>query len=249
MSRIMAHMVCSYPDRERSVAVARGLLAGGAAYLEVQFPFSDPTADGPVIQEACQAALDGGFTVDEGFAVVRRIADAAGARAPIYIMAYASLVVARGVRRFLADGIAAGAAGFILPDLPLDYDEGVYAAADELGTTVMPVVVTSSREERLAMVVDRKPAAIYVALRRGITGERTEIGEENLAALDRLRSSGSKIMAGFGIEARDQVVALETHVHAVVVGSALVRAVTALRDQSPAAIEAAVAAELRALVG
>jgi len=74
MSRIMAHLVAHYPDVERSLAVARGLIRGGAAYLEVQFPFSDPTADGPVIQRACQEALETGFTVDAGFEFVRRVA-------------------------------------------------------------------------------------------------------------------------------------------------------------------------------
>ena len=236
MSRIMAHLVAHYPDRDRSLAVARGLIRGGAAYLEVQFPFSDPTADGPVIQQACQSALDGGFTVDGGFAFVRDVAAEAGA-VPIFIMTYASLLYARGVRRFLSDGVEAGAAGFILPDLPLDYDEGVWDIAAELGTRIMPVSVTSAHEKRISLLLDRHPEYVYVALRRGITGERTDIGEENLRFLDRLRESGTKVMAGFGISDRTQVEALETHIHAAVIGSAFVKRVAARAADDPATIQ------------
>jgi len=252
MSRVMAHLVAHYPDRERSLAVARGLALGGAAYLEVQFPFSDPTADGPAIQRACQIALESGFRVDAGFDFVREIAsgaaDATG-RPSIFIMTYASLVYARGVRRFLADGVAAGADGFILPDIPLDYDEGVWEIAGELDTRIVPVSVTSARDDRVDLLFAREPEYVYVALRRGITGARTEIGEENLRFIDRLRDRGVKVLAGFGISERDQVVALEPHVHASVVGSAFVRTVTEHASGSAAEIESAIARQASDLSG
>ncbi len=265
MSRIMAHLVAHYPDPERSLAVAQGLVDGGASYLEVQFPFSDPTADGPVIQHACQYALDAGFSVDAGFDFVRAVAavttaaataaeeaagDAGGRPAvPIFIMSYASLLFARGVRRFLEDGARAGAAGFILPDLPLDYDEGVVAAAREVGTTIVPVTVTSAREARIALLLESRPEYVYVALRSGITGAKTELGEENLRFLDRLRDAGARIMAGFGVSERAQVEALDPHVHAAVVGSAFVRTVTAHASEQPEQLRAHIAAQARTLVG
>lgn len=288
MSRIMAHLVAHYPDVERSLAVARGLIRGGAAFLEVQFPFSDPTADGPVIQEACQKALDAGFTTEAGFAFVRQVADEARAAAvdaavdaadaadatgkarqgdatgraegstgdaspargvPIFIMTYASLIYARGVKEFMADGVAAGVSGFILPDIPLDYDEGTWAAAEESGAVLMPVTVTSAGPDRLRLLAERSPEYVYVALRRGITGQRTEIGDDNLHFLDQLRSTGAKIMAGFGISGRDQVEALEPHVHAAVVGSAFVKTVSAHAAESPDEIAAAVEAQTRELAG
>jgi tryptophan synthase alpha subunit len=94
-ARIMAHLVAGYPDRAGALAAALGLAEGGASLLEVQFPFSDPTADGPLIQEACDAALTGGFRVAAGFELVRRIRAETGL--PVFIMSYAGLVVARGV--------------------------------------------------------------------------------------------------------------------------------------------------------
>ena len=252
MSRIMAHLVAHYPDPETSLAVARGLIDGGAAYLEIQFPFSDPTADGPVIQQACQYALEAGFSVDAGFDFVRAVvaeARKAGRDVPVFLMSYASLLYARGVRRFLEDGARAGAAGFILPDIPLDYDEGVGDAAASIGTAIMPVTVTSAAESRVQMLEELKPEYIYVALRRGITGEKTRLGDENLRFLDRLRQTGAKVMAGFGISDRAQVIALEPHVHATVVGSAFVRTVTHHAGQLPDRITAALAAQVRALAG
>jgi tryptophan synthase alpha chain len=252
MSRIMAHLVAHYPDEERALAAARGLIRGGAAFLEVQFPFSDPTADGPVIQQACQSALASGFSVDAGFAFVRRVADEArapGRDVPIFIMTYASLLYARGVTRFMTDGVASGATGFILPDLPLDYDEGSWAAAEAAGAQIMPVTVTSAGPDRLRLLSERAPEYVYVALRRGITGARTEIGEGNLRFLDQLHSTGAKVMAGFGIADRDQVVALEPHVHGVVVGSAFVRTVTKHAGDSPETLEAALEEQVARLSG
>ena len=267
MSRIMAHLVAHYPDVERSLAVARGLIRGGAAFLEVQFPFSDPTADGPVIQEACQSALDGGFTTDAGFAFVRRVAQeacaqnaraqdacaqdarAAGNGVPVFIMTYASLIYARGVKEFIATGVEAGASGFILPDIPLDYDEGTWDAAEEAGATLMPVTVTSAGPDRLRLLAERNPEYVYVALRRGITGQKTEIGEDNLRFIDQLRSTGAKIMAGFGISERAQVEALEPHVHAAVVGSAFVKTVSSHASESPDRIARAIEEQTRELAG
>jgi tryptophan synthase alpha chain len=247
----MAHLIAHYPDRERSLAVARGLVAGGADYLEIQFPFSDPTADGPVIQEACQRALETGFTVDEGFSFIRAVQDEAtkvrGTSVPIFLMTYASLIYSRGVDQFIADGVAAGCAGFILPDIPLDYDEGVFAAAETAGAQVMPFTVTSARESRITLLEQRSPEYIYVALRRGITGTKTEIGQENIAFIERLRPTGARIMAGFGISEHEQVEALSSHVHAAVVGSAFVRTVTAHAADTPDAIAEALAAQCRTL--
>ncbi len=255
MSRIMAHMVAYYPDRKRSLAVAEGLIDGGASYLEIQFPFSDPTADGPAIQEASERALDAGFTVQSGFDLVREIAALTGSRCgpdgapPIFLMTYASLVYARGVDRFIADGVDAGAAGFILPDLPFDHDEGAAAAASRHGASVMPVTVTSAPAARLDGLLATDPEYVYVALRRGITGSRTDLDDATLGVLDRIRATGTKVMAGFGVSDRAQVVALEAHAHAVVVGSALVRAVAAVADGPADAIRAAVANRLRELTG
>ena len=223
--RIMAHLVAGYPDEEGSLAAALGLAEGGASYLEVQFPFSDPTADGPLIQEACDAALTRGFRVEAGFELVRRIR--ATVQVPVFIMSYANLLVRRGVQVFLEQAREAGAMGLIVPDLPVDADEGLYPRGRALGLRIVPVVAPDTRPRRLALLADSGAEYLYAALRRGITGEHTEIGEENLAFLEAVAGLGLRVLAGFGVRTREQVLALAPRAHAVVVGSRFVEAVRA----------------------
>jgi tryptophan synthase alpha chain len=225
--RVMAHMVAYYPDGPRSLEVARGLADGGCAYIEVQFPFSDPTADGPDIQRACSAALGAGFTVKKGFELVSEISRAV--KVPLFIMSYANLLFTRGMERFLADAKAAGAHGVIVPDLPPDYDEGLFRSAAGLGLAAVPVLSPSMRDARLSRVAELGTEFLYVTLRTGTTGSFTEIDSPGLSFLSRVAVMGhgrtAKILGGFGVSTRAQVEAFSPHVHAVVVGSALVRVV------------------------
>jgi tryptophan synthase alpha chain len=222
-ARIMAHLVAGYPDLEGSLAAALGLAEGGASYLELQFPFSDPTADGPLIQKACDVALAGGFRVEAGFGLLARIREASGL--PVFLMSYAGLVVRRGVPAFLQRAREAGAAGLIVPDLPVDCDEGLYEGGRALGLQIVPVAAPDTRPRRQALMAATGAQYLYAALRRGITGERTAIGAENLAFLSEVGGLGWKVLAGFGVRSREQVLALAPRVHAVVVGSRFVEAV------------------------
>lgn len=222
-ARIMSHMIAFYPDPDRSLDVAKGLMDGGSAYLEVQFPFSEPTADGPYIQKACNRALGQGFTVDQGFALLREIR--AYSDIPIFVMSYANLIFVRGVEAFLDECLRAGVNGIIAPDMPPDYDEGLYAQGKTRGLEIIPVVSINISDERLQFIASKSTGFLYTALRRGITGEKTEIGEKNFRFLERTGGLGLKIMAGFGISERAQVEALAPHVHAVIVGTAFVRVV------------------------
>ncbi len=185
-NRVMAHFVSHYPNREQSDAVAQALLDAGVGALEVQFPFSDPSADGPAIQQACQRALDAGFRVADGFSQVSRVA--ASANVPVYLMSYASIPFRIGTREFCRRAADAGVRGLIVPDLPVDVDEGLWEAADVAGVEVTPVVVSPAPEIRLRALEARGPKSVYVALRRGITGSRTELSEEALQLLTRIRA-------------------------------------------------------------
>ncbi len=232
--RIMAHMVAWYPDCDRSLEVARGLLEGGCSYLEVQFPFSDPSADGPDIQRACAEALRSGFTVSEGFRLIDRLR---GSAAPVFVMSYASLLFARGVDRFIGECAACGVRGVIVPDLPVDQDEGLFETAARRGLAAVPVLSPSMREERLRRVLEPAHDYVYATLRTGITGSQTCLDEGSRSFLGRIGGLAprSRILGGFGISQREQVAALAPLVHAVVVGSALVRAVTGSADPRKAA--------------
>ena len=230
-NRIMTHMVAYYPDEEKSLKVAKALIDGGCSYLEVQFPFSDPSADGVFIQRACRTALSAGFTVDKGFELISKIQrysqkeEAGRGGVPIFVMSYANLVYFRGVELFLQDCAEAGVTGVIIPDLPPDSDEGLYSAGKEAGIKVVPVIMPNIEDDRFNMIISHTEEYLYTAIRTGITGRFTEIDSSVLKFLKKVKSSGIKTLAGFGISARSQVEAVLPFVHAAVVGSAFIKVI------------------------
>ena len=226
----MAHLVAAFPDWDTSLRVGEAMIDGGAALLEVQFPFSDPTADGPWIQRACADALAAGFAVDDGFRLVDRLANRPDAP-QVFVMVYANLAFRPGIEPFLARCRDAGARGVIVPDLPPDYDEGLYAAGHGLGLEVVPVVPVTARAERLRTVVETsRTRSLYTALRKGVTGGYTHISEDSVRFLREAKALGVSVMAGFGISERAQVEALAPLVDTVIVGSAFIRALLEAPD-------------------
>lgn len=220
----MAHLVAAFPDWDTSLRVGEAMIDGGAGLLEVQFPFSDPTADGPWIQRACADALAAGFAVDDGFRLVDRLASRPDAP-QVFVMVYANLAFRPGIEPFLARCRDAGARGVIVPDLPPDYDEGLYAAGRNLALEVVPVVPVTARAERLRSVVESsRSGSLYTALRKGVTGGYTRISDDSVRFLRDARALGVSVMAGFGISERTQVDALAPLVDTVIVGSAFIRA-------------------------
>lgn len=238
---IMAHLICNYPDADRFWEVAKGIIDGGAAALELQFPFSDPTADGPAIQSACSEALAAGFTLKAGFDYLRQLARMTDK--PIFVMTYANIPIVRGIDRFVAEAADAGAAGLIVPDLPPGDDEGLFAAGARHKVAIVPVVVPNLSERRRELITELLPDYLYVALRRGTTGKETEIGPEQIEFLDWARKQAGQVMGGFGVRRPEQIRALSPHVEYAVVGSAIVNTVAA----DPEGIQKRVTAFVRGL--
>jgi tryptophan synthase alpha chain len=216
-TKLMAHMIAGYPSILESEKIGRALAEGGADYMEVQFPFTDPSADGSAIEQASQKALDAGFTVDEGFALMKRLSEKL--TIPLFIMTYGSLVYARGIGKFCDDAKAAGVTGLIIPDMPPDYSEGLFDEGARRGLAVVPVIAPEITEERLALIAALRPEYIYTALRLGITGSATELDAKTIDYLDRVGKTGAKIVAGFGVRSAEQMRALAGHAHAAAVGS------------------------------
>lgn len=223
LTRLMTHMIAGYPTGETDIEVARGLIDGGCSYLEVQFPFSDPSADGVPIQMACVESLEGGFRVRDGFALIRRIREISDV--PVFIMGYGAVVFARGIQEFVQETAAAGAAGLIIPDLMPSYDEGLFEAGRSAGVAVVPVVPPGLSDERITEILALDPAYVYASLRVGITGSRTSLDRDVFTFLSRLRGTGAQVLAGFGIQTYDQVAELRSHADVLVVGSTLVRTI------------------------
>jgi len=241
---VMAHLVAGYPTNAIAQAAARGLVSGGVSYFEVQFPFSDPSADGKAIQTACAAVLERGYRLDDGFAFV------AGLRRdypeiPVFVMTYANLAYKGGIAAFVERAAAAGVSGLIIPDLPFDADEGLSAACAARGLVSVPVAAPSMGKERIAKLVAAGRPYVYAALRAGITGSATVLDASTDAFLRSV--SGPKILGGFGIRDGDQSRALAPQVHAVVAGSVFVDLIRENAEKGPDAVEKAVAAKAREL--
>lgn len=229
-TKIVSHFIAGYPDMEGSLDTARGLARGGASYLEMQIPFSDPSADGPVIENACRLSLEQGCTVEGAMNLLKTLT--AELEIPVFLMSYGNILFARGMETMVKQARDAGAAGLIIPDLVYGRDEGLYALGKKEGICIVPVVTPTVSETRLKELTDLEPEWIYTALRSGITGSYTTIDESNLGILDSLKPLKSKVMAGFGIKSPEQVRLLAPHCDAVVVGSAIVRAVTEANENS-----------------
>ncbi len=246
MADIVSHFIAGYPTLEESFETACGLAEGGAAYLEMQIPFSDPSADGPVIENACRQALSGGFKVDQAFPLMERIIKETGK--PVFLMSYGNILFSRGMEEFVKQAKEAGAAGLIIPDMVFGRDEGLYETGKKVGIPIVPVITPSVPEERLKELMDLEEPWVYTALRSGITGQYTTIEDKSLELLEKIKPSASKVMAGFGISEPDQVKLLEKHCDAVVAGSVFVRAATKAYQEG-ASVRKAVKAVIEYLLG
>jgi len=245
---LMAHMIAGYPDYDTSLETARALAAGGASMFEIQFPFSDPSADGPAIEAACMEAIRAGFKVTDGWRLIETV-HREFPSIPIFVMSYASIVVTKGVDAFTAQAKKSGAAGLIIPDLAPGADEGLYDAGRKHGVTVVPVIVPSVPAARLETILSPQPEWVYTAIRAGITGTHTTLTPALKDFLAKLNAR-TKVMAGFGIDSPEQVRDLEASAHTVVVGSALVRAVSAAsKAGGKTAVRRELEKKVRELVG
>ena len=223
--KLMSHLVAGYPTDELALTAARALVSGGADMLEIQLPFSDPSADGPAIQEACTKVLSRNYRTQDGLNFIKQL-HKEFPEIPIYIMSYGSLVYTPGVTAFCKKAAHAGVKGMIIPDLPFDNDEGLTQACKDNGMENIPVAAPSMAPERLAKLANAGFEHIYAALRAGITGSKTTIDENTTKFLTAVGQGKSKVLGGFGITTGEQAKSLAQFVDAVVAGSVFVRIIT-----------------------
>ncbi|RAX54943.1 tryptophan synthase subunit alpha [Helicobacter sp. 16-1353] len=218
---LMTHLVAGYPSDELALSAAKALIDGGASILEIQLPFSDPSADGKAIQNACSSVLERGYKTKDALNFIESIHNLYP-KIPIFIMSYASLIVTPGIENFIKNAKNVGVSGVIIPDLPFDNDEGLGAICSKYGVLNIPVAAPSMSQSRISKLVSANFPYIYTALRSGITGEKTIISTETLEFIAKIRQNKAKILAGFGISKREQSSLLAPHVYAVVAGSVFV---------------------------
>jgi tryptophan synthase alpha chain len=217
----MPYLMAGYPDRETSLAVAAAYADSGADLVELGVPFSDPLADGPTIHAAATAALAAGATLDTAFEVCGSISD----HVPVVLRAYANMVLARGAAEFSRRAAAAGAAGTIVPDLPLDEADDVRAALNQAGLALVPLLAPTTAPERRARICAAAQGFVYVVSSVGTTGERREL-PPGLAELVSATKDDAEVpvAVGFGIGTSEQAAEVGKVADGVIVGSRLVRA-------------------------
>jgi tryptophan synthase alpha chain len=215
------------PDLDTTVSLALELASRGASLIEVGFPYSDPIADGSVIQASYTRALDKGIRVDDIFRAVRQLADAQALKSrgiALVAMVSYSLVYHRGLSRFLAQARAAGLSGAIVPDLPVEESKELAALAAADDFKLIQLVTPTTPQDRAISIATASTGFLYCVSVMGITGERSSLPPELPAQLSWLRQQTDlPLCVGFGVSRPEHIRVLRPLADGVIVGSALVR--------------------------
>ena len=213
------------PDIETSYAILEGLAEAGADVIEIGSPFTDPMADGPVIQRAGQRALRAGITLGKSLELARRFR-AQDDTTPLVLMGYYNPIYIYGVERFLNDALEVGLDGMIVVDLPPEEDAELCRPALDAGLSFVRLVAPTTDEARLPAVLTNTSGFVYYISITGITGAAGATTAATQTAVDRLRRhTALPIAVGFGIKTPDQAAEVARVADAAVVGSALVSAI------------------------
>lgn len=223
--KLMAHAVVGYPDGPASRRILAAMALSGADIIEAQLPFSDPSADGKTIVDANSAALRSGSSTSACLAALEELRGTT--EAPILIMSYLNPLLAYGIEALIERMGASGLDGLIVPDYPDDEPELQLAErCVAAGIALVPLIApTTSMARAKVLAASTASPFLYVVLRLGVTGRKTELDASSIERLAELKkATGKYLAAGFGICERAQIEALEGTADCAIVGSALVDA-------------------------
>lgn len=225
-------ITCGDPDLETTGKIVRAMTEAGADLIELGIPFSDPTAEGPVIQGANIRALAGGVTTDKIFAFVAELRK--DVTVPLVFMTYANVVFSYGIERFAAKCEEVGIDGIILPDVPYEEKDEFAPVCRAHGVDFISLIAPTS-ENRIAMIAKEAEGFIYLVSSLGVTGVRSEIQTDLGAIVQKIRENSDVPCAvGFGISNPEQAAKAAAVSDGVIVGSAIVRQIGAHgKDSAP----------------
>jgi tryptophan synthase alpha chain len=219
---LIVYTMGGFPTVDRWFHSMRAIAAGGADFIEIGLPFSDPIADGPVIQAASHAALRHGVTIERLLSGVVR----ARLQVPIILMSYLNPLLSHGPRRLFRDFVRAGVSGLIVPDLPADGAGEWISLSRAFGVHLVFLAAPTSDDRRLKVIAAQSSGFVYCVSLTGTTGARETLPPGVDRMVRRLRSFTRKpIAVGFGVSTPDQVERLSRTADGVIVGSRIVRAV------------------------
>ena len=224
-------ITCGDPDLETTEAAVRAAVENGADLIELGIPFSDPTAEGPVIQGANIRALKGGVTTDKIFELVRRLRR--DVRVPMVFMTYANVVFSYGSERFIAACRDIGIDGLILPDVPFEEKEEFLPLCRRYGVDLISLIAPTS-QNRIARIAREAEGFLYIVSSLGVTGVRSEITTDLEAIVKVVRQNTAIPCAiGFGISTPEQAGEMAAYADGVIVGSAIIRILEQYGQEAP----------------
>lgn len=242
----IAFITCGDPDAETTLAAVRAAAENGADLIELGIPFSDPTAEGPVIQGANIRALSGGITTDKIFSLVKEIRK--DVTVPMVFMTYANVVFSYGAERFISACRDIGIDGLILPDLPFEEKDEFLPVCRKYGVALISLVAPTSGE-RIAMIAKEAEGFLYIVSSLGVTGVRGEITTDIGSIVSIVRENTDVPCAvGFGISTPDQAARMSSYTDGVIVGSAIIKILEKYGKEAPAYIAEYVRSMKQAIV-
>lgn len=227
----IAFVTCGDPDLETTAKVVRAAVENGADLIELGIPFSDPTAEGPMIQGANLRALHGGITTDKIFAFVKELRR--DVKVPMVFMTYANVVFSYGAEKFISTCRDIGIDGLILPDLPFEEKEEFLPTCRQYGVDLISLIAPTS-ENRISMIAREAEGFIYIVSSLGVTGTRNEI-RTDLSSIVKVVRENTKVPCaiGFGISTPEQAKKMADISDGAIVGSAIVKLIEKYGTDAP----------------
>lgn len=220
---LMTHVVCGYPSFDANWKALEIMQEVGVDMVELQFPFSEPSADGPLFVKANQMAIENGVHVDDCFEFMKKVTDAFSFK--VVMMGYYNTVFKTGHRAFMQRLKEAGGEGFILPDLPVEEANELHNIAQELDLSPIVLMTPTNSDKRLAQLAEYADGFIYVVARKGVTGSDTNMDNEVANFIARCRSFTELPLAvGFGVTQAQDISFIGQHADIAVIGTAALKA-------------------------
>lgn len=222
------YLCAGFPSVASTLEQAKALAKEGVDFIELGMPYSDPMADGPVIQHCAEEALKAGITMPDYFKLAEQIHEATGM--PIVFMGYFNQILQYGVDQFIDDCITSGISSCIVPDLPMEvYRQKYLTRFESAGLTISFLITPTSKPERIEMAKELSSGFIYVVANNSITGDQQTVVMDQQAWLQQVADvmAGHRTMVGFGIQDRETVLQAERYADGAIVGSAYLRRLTA----------------------
>ena len=219
---VMAHVVCGYPSFEANMQELEIMAEAGVDLVELQFPFSEPSADGPLFVHANEQSLKAGTTVEQCFEFMKQASE----RFPfqLLMMGYYNTVFKMGEETFVKRLKDAGGVGYILPDLPVEESANLHRLSEEAGIEPIILMTPTSSDKRLAQLGAVSRGLVYVVARKGVTGSKTNMGDDVLALIERCRQhTSAQIGVGFGISGKEDMDFLRGSADMAIVGTAALK--------------------------